>query len=106
MRRLTVAAVAAVLTGCASARVQVLPIEQIGVRASVSTQVSGAFEYFHDEANYHGGHIGRIAVEVPLIVTRELAVTSALEHSSLLDTDKDRGEERLSIGLQWRPFAN
>lgn len=74
------------------------------LRADVSTQVSGDFVYYQAGHNYGGAHVGRVTVELPLALYRRFTLTASFEHSSLLDTTGDRGQERVSLGLVWRPL--
>jgi len=77
---------------------------QLTLRADVSMQVAGDFAYTYAGHNYHGGHVGRVQLDLPLVMYRGFTLTAGYEHLSLIDTPRDRGEERALIGLTWRPF--
>jgi len=77
---------------------------QIEVHADVSEQVSGNFRYNSDGRDYGPGHLARIEVEAPLYQQGGVRIFGSLTHESLLDTNRDRGEERVHIGVSWRPF--
>ncbi len=85
----------AALTGCST----------LTVEADVSTQLSGDFRYLSGAHDFHGAHVGRLAVMLEQPVTRSVECRLGIEHRSLLDTSRDRGEERVVVGVTWRPFA-
>lgn len=78
---------------------------QLTLRADISTQVAGDFHYSWAGVDYHGGHVGRVQLEMPILVGRHFSLDAGYLHQSLLDTGKDRGEERVLLGLTWRPFG-
>lgn len=78
---------------------------EITLRADVSSQVSGDFVYYQGGRNYGGAHVGRIALDLPLASYRGFTLAALAEHSSLLDTTGDRGQERVGLTLTWRPFG-
>lgn len=77
---------------------------QLAVRADVSTQIAGDVSHWTAGHNYGGALLGHIGLEMPLATTRHFVITAGYVHESLLDTDRDRGEERMTLGLVWRPF--
>lgn len=82
----------------------VLSPSQLTLRADVSTQLGGTVTHWNRGINYHGATLGRVELSMPLLTYRGLTLLGGLEHVSLLDTSRDRGEERFSVGLVWRPF--
>ena len=75
------------------------------VVADASVQTSGNFTYWDGHRSFGGGHLGRIAIQMDAPITRAFTLRYGIEHTSLLDTDHDRGQERAFIGFRWRPFA-
>lgn len=47
---------------------------------------------------------GRISVGYDLQLSKSLAMRLDYSHESSLATNADRGEERITVGLTWRPF--
>lgn len=87
--------------GCVSLQPQ---LRNVSVQADVSSQVSGDFDYEYAGINYHGGRVGRVAVILEQPVSGSITYRVGIEHRSLIDTTKDRGEERAIAGFTWRPF--
>jgi hypothetical protein len=88
------------LTGCSAAP----QLRNVEVQADVSEQLAGRVTRFVEGVNYHGGHVGRVAVVLEQPITSSIAYRLSVEHTSLLNTDSDRGEERAAAGFTWRPF--
>jgi hypothetical protein len=82
----------------------VLSPSELTLRADISAQVAGNFSYHVAGRDYGGAHVGRIGLELPVATYRGFRMVAGLEHTSLLDTGRDRGEERVTLGLTWRPF--
>ena len=74
------------------------------LRADISAQVAGDVTHWNAGHNYGGGHLGHIGLELPLLTYRGFAINAGYVHESLIDTNRDRGEERVILGLVWRPF--
>lgn len=89
------------VTACAAAP----RLRNVSVEADLSTQVSGDFAYFCGGTDYRGGHVGRVAITLDQPLTSSVTYRLGIEHRSLLDTGRDRGEERAVIGVMWRPFG-
>ena len=87
----------ALLAGCSVVR-------QIEVRADVSQQVGGDVHHMRDGRDYGGGQFARLEIEAPLYERNDVRVFGSLTHESLLDSGVDRGEERVHLGLSWKPF--
>lgn len=87
----------ALLAGCSVVR-------QIEIRADVSGQVGGDVHHIREGRDYGGGKFARLEIESPLYERNGVRVFSSLTHESLLDTGVDRGEERVHLGLSWKPF--
>lgn len=75
---------------------------ELTLRADVSTQVSGDFRYTDGGHDYHGGHIGRVQLDMPIVTYRGFRMVAGYEHTSLLDTPHDRGQERVYAGFTYR----
>lgn len=86
------------LTGCAN-------LKTTTIRAGITSQVSGDLRYVDHGVNYHGGHVGRVELDVPLISAHGFSVDAVYAHESLIDTDRDRGQERAGLVLEYRPFG-
>lgn len=93
----------AALAGCVS--IPGPQLRNVSLEADVSTQVSGNQTYTWDGVSYGGAHIGHVALVLDQPVTSTLTYRVGLEHRSMLDTNKDRGEERAIVGIVWRPFG-
>lgn len=87
----------AVLAGCANLRATT-------IRAGITSQLSGDFAYVDHGTNYHGGHVGRVELDIPLISRHGFSVDAVYAHESLIDTTRDRGQERAGLVLEYRPF--
>jgi hypothetical protein len=74
------------------------------MRGEISAQVAGDFSYWVAGRNYEGATVGRLELGVYVPATRNLTFRYGVEHSSLIDTSGDRGEERAFVGFEWRPF--
>ncbi|HZR03393.1 MAG TPA: hypothetical protein VFA81_09505 [Burkholderiales bacterium] len=95
-----------VLVFCAVlALVPLTACSTLTIEADTSTQLAGDFRYVGTTGDYHGGHIGRVAISVEPRLTDSVTATLGIEHTSLLDTGRDRGQERAYMGLRWTPFA-
>lgn len=75
------------------------------LRAQASLQISGSERYYWGTTDYGGGHLGRLTAEMGVTITPSFSIAYGVEHQSLIDTARDRGEERMFMTLQWRPFA-
>lgn len=78
---------------------------QLTLRADLSSQVGGNIHYVNAGIDYHGGTLGHVALEMPLASFRNFTLTGGLHHFSLIDTTRDRGEERFALGIVYRPFG-
>jgi hypothetical protein len=74
------------------------------LRADISAQVAGDVTHWSGGHNYGGARLGHLGLELPLLTYRGFAINAGYVHESLLETRTDRGEERLYVGMQWRPF--
>jgi hypothetical protein len=79
---------------------------QLTLRADVSMQVAGDFSYHVAGRDYGGGHVGRLQLDMPLVTYRGFRLIAGVEHTSLIDTTRDRGQERASLALVWTPFRS
>lgn len=75
---------------------------QLTLRADVSAQVAGDFRYTNKGHDYHGGHVGRVSLDLPLVTYRGFRLVGGYEHLSLIDTPHDRGQERIFLGFTYR----
>lgn len=87
------------------AGVCMLDPSNITLRGDISHQVGGHEDYFVEGRSYGSGKLARVSVEVFAPLSRRLTLNYGIEHSSLYNTTKDRGQERAYVGLMWRPFA-
>lgn len=78
---------------------------QISLRADVSYQTSGDLYHRIGNKDYGGGHVGRVELDVPVILGRHFTLNAFVLHQSLVDTRADRGEERAGLQLVYRPFG-
>lgn len=77
----------------------------ITISADASKQVTGKYDYWIESRNYGGAHVGRVAIQMETPLTRTFSFRLGWEHLSLLDTDSDRGQERIFFGVSFRPFG-
>lgn len=78
-------------------------LECLVIEADTSWQLDGGVRHvFHGEE--YRGPTGRIAISLEPQLTRSLAARIGVEHRSFPFRSSDRGEERVSVGLVWRPF--
>ena len=47
---------------------------------------------------------GRLSVGYDVTFNQHVSMRLDYSHESSLDTNADRGEERISLGITWRPF--
>lgn len=78
---------------------------QLSVEGDASFQVSGAVTYQLGADHYGPGIIGRAALQMDVPLYRSFTFRYGIEHTSLLDTNNDRGQERAFIGFLWHPFG-
>jgi hypothetical protein len=50
------------------------------------------------------GILGRVSMTMTVPVSRRFEIRYGLEHTSLIETTADRGQERVSLGFVWRPL--
>jgi len=96
-RMISMAVTLLALTGCAT-------LKDTAIRGSVTQAVTNTFDRKVGEKNYHGGHVGRLEVDVPLYRHADFTVGAVLSHESLLDTSHDAGDNRAGLTLEWRPL--
>lgn len=90
------------LSGCAATKSLVDP-RGLAIEADSSWQASGDFSYRDKFGRPYDGPIGRLAVSMNTQITKEITLRYGIEHRSYLLID-DRGEERATVGITWRPF--
>lgn len=78
---------------------------EITLRVDASTQLAGDVRHWSGERSYGGGLLGHIGIEMPLVTARRFQLNAGYLHESLLNTRSDRGEERLSFSVVYRPFG-
>lgn len=69
-----------------------------------STQVGGNVHHVDHQHDYRGGRLGRATLQAGGHLTSQVQLIYGIAHESLLDTGKDRGEERFYAGITWQPF--
>jgi hypothetical protein len=77
----------------------------ITLRADASAQVGGTIRHLNDGIDYGGALIGRIELSLPLVTYRGFSLQAGIRHESLLNTGRDRGEERAGLSITWQPFG-
>lgn len=77
----------------------------LNLYADASMQSSGDFRYVDHGVNYRGGQVGRIGIEMQSSSIYGFRLRYGYEHSSLLNTNADRGQERIFFGFTYRPFG-
>lgn len=77
---------------------------ELTLRVDASAQLAGDVRHWSGDRNYGGGLLGHVAIEMPLVTARHFQLNAGVIHESLLNTRSDRGEERIALGLVWRPF--
>jgi hypothetical protein len=78
---------------------------ELTIRADVSKQLTGNVQHWNRGVNYGGGTLGHIGFELPVVTYRTFSLRAGYVHESLIDTDHDRGEERVTLGFVYRPFG-
>ena len=76
----------------------------LSIEAEASRQTSGDFTYRVEGIEYPNATVGRLAIQMDAPLGAGVTLRYGWEHLSLIDTDRDRGQERLFLGLVWRPF--
>lgn len=71
--------------------------------AAASWGVAGKHDY-RLMSEHYGGPIGRVTVGMSVHIASGVAFEYGIEHASYIDTNRDRGEERVYLGFTWRPF--
>lgn len=74
------------------------------VDASASWAAFGMHDY-RLAGEHYGGSIGRVSIDMRVPITQTITLRYGLEHTSYIETNRDRGEERAVLGLTWRPFS-
>lgn len=83
-----------------------LNVAGFSLRADFSTQIGGDVTHWNAGTNYGGATVGRVEISMPLVTYRGLNLFVGLRHESLLNTTRDRGEERIAFGVVYSPFSN
>lgn len=83
----------------------VLDPSNIQTEVGISRQLSGDEQYVWAGRSYGGGTLGTTALVLDQPLAGGFGYRLAITHSSLLNTTQDRGEERYSFSITWRPFA-
>lgn len=95
------------ITGCTSVQKLVDP-SALTIEVDSSWQAGGKFTHWElhgDHYEAHAGTLGRIAVVMDAPVKKGVNLRYGIEHRSLIRVD-DRGEERIVLGVTWKPFAH
>jgi hypothetical protein len=82
----------------------ILNPSEIEIRADVSAALGGDFRYIVDGRDMGQGYVGRIQLDVPVLRFRRITLSALAEHTSLVNTGRDRGQERVGLSITWRPF--
>lgn len=78
---------------------------RIELYADASRQTSGDFQYSTRSAGpIPDATIGRIGISLETPLWFGLASRVGWEHTSIINTNSDRGQERFFMGFVWRPF--
>jgi hypothetical protein len=70
----------------------------------MSSQLAGDVRHWSGGRSYGGALLGHVGVEMPVITYRAFQLNAGVVHESLLNTRSDRGEERVMVGIVWRPL--
>lgn len=77
----------------------------VEVRADVSYQLAGDFDYFRRGINHGGGHLGMLELGAGGDLGRGWSVRYGLRHTSLYDVTDGWGDNRVFVGFTWRPYG-
>lgn len=83
----------------------VLDPSNVQVESGISRQLAGDVRYFNGDQRYGGATLGTFGLVLEQPLARGFGYRLALVHTSLLNTTADRGEERYSLSITWRPFG-
>jgi hypothetical protein len=73
------------------------------IRADFGLEIAGGFHYTVNDTDVGTGKLVAVRLEMPVRVNKKLEFTYGVEHISLLDAN-DRGQERVYLGITWKPF--
>lgn len=76
----------------------------LSLQAGASEQLGGDFAYHSGTHQYGGGIVGIAKIDMAVTLTPRWTLNYGIEHESLLNTRSDRGQERLFVGITWRPL--
>lgn len=89
------------LTGCALAP----DLDNLQLKGKATSQVSGDFVYSVQGRKKPNAILCMAGLEAASTGHwNNIEVVYYAEHYSLCNSNRDRGEERLGVGLTWRPF--
>lgn len=77
----------------------------LSLQAGASEQLAGDFQYWCGKRNYGGGLVGIAKIDMAVPLSKRLTLHYGVEHTSLLNTRSDRGQERFAVSIEWRPFG-
>jgi hypothetical protein len=77
---------------------------ELRIEATASLQTGGSYHYYVNRRDMGSGILGRVSMTMTVPVSRRFEVRYGLEHTSLIETTADRGQERVSLGFVWRPL--
>lgn len=89
------------LQGCAIAP----DLKQTQIKGSATSQIAGKYDHFVEGVKKPNAIVCMVGLEAPIVGHwSNLEVVYLAEHYSLCNSKRDRGEERIGMGIIWRPF--
>jgi hypothetical protein len=104
--KLAIVAVLGMLTGCETLKSIAPDVKQTRVEGIATGQLAGDMTYSVRGKKKPNAILCRAGFYAPSRGHwQNLEIVYVVEHFSLCNTHRDRGEERAGVGLIWRPFA-
>jgi hypothetical protein len=77
---------------------------ELQITADASIQAAGSYHYYVGGRDVGTGTLGRVQLAMNVPVGR-FSFRYGIEHTSLIETTADRGQERIFAGFTYRPFV-
>jgi hypothetical protein len=98
MKALALILAAFALTGCQTVR------DGTYVAGGVSRQVAGGVHYIVNDRDYKDALQGQLEVGIAKALGRRVTGKVGIAHESIPELPTDRGQERIFVEIEWRPF--